>query len=76
MLKSSLKRNSEKLVQRITGVGGSVNSQSPLSNQTTTSVIDDENSKLTMQRYSVNGIEMDEDSINDENDCYSANKVN
>ena len=76
MLKSSLKRNSEKLVQRITGAGGSVNSQSTLSNQTTTSVIDDENSKLTMQRYSVNGIEMDEDSINDENDCYSVNKIN
>jgi hypothetical protein len=73
MIKSSLKRNSEKLVQRITGNGTGI-SQSPL-NQTT-SVIDDENSKLIMQRYSVNGIEMDEDSINDDNECYSVNKYN
>lgn len=69
MIKSSLKRNSEKFVQRITG-----NTQA-----TYQSVNDDD--KLSTNTINNNNEEEDnddddDDELNDENECYSVNKMN
>ncbi len=59
MIKSSLKRNSEKFVQRITGSA----------NQS----ISNDSDRLS-KRYSMNTNDDDDEEILDENECYSVNK--
>jgi len=68
MIKSSLKRNSEKFVQRITGSG--VGGVGGGSTQVAYQSVNDED------KLSNNHEDDDDDELNDENECYSVNKMN